>query len=194
MFTSEQINQASGIPVANIDVNWPTIYQLMVDAGHSTDLEQVGMIATICVETNIWENHKNCGFCPINELGGYNYFEEHYGYQTECGKNLGNTSNGDGAKYHGRGFIQTTGKDNYNRLGIYLGINLLVDPDQLLLIDNASKAAIKFFNDTKHNGQNIWYYCVNTDLERIRRMVNGGVNGLETFEKVANNLIAMIGK
>jgi predicted chitinase len=42
---------------------------------------------------------------------------------------LGNTSPGDGYKYRGRGFIQLTGKDAYQKVGQIIGIDLVNNPD-----------------------------------------------------------------
>jgi hypothetical protein len=42
---------------------------------------------------------------------------------------LGNTSPGDGYKYRGRGFIQLTGKDAYQKVGKLIGIDLVNNPD-----------------------------------------------------------------
>ena len=42
---------------------------------------------------------------------------------------LGNTSPGDGYKYRGRGFIQLTGKDAYQKVGSIIGIDLVNNPD-----------------------------------------------------------------
>jgi putative chitinase len=62
-------------------------------------------------------------FEPIDELGGFAYFERRYGYNTAVGKRLGNDAPGEGAKYHGRGDVQITGETNYERLEIDLRKN-----------------------------------------------------------------------
>ena len=45
---------------------------------------------------------------------------------------IGNNATGDGALYKGRGFIQITGKSNYQDMGNKLHIDLAKDPDQAL--------------------------------------------------------------
>ena len=52
-------------------------------------------------------------FQPIDERGGNSYFESHYGYLTRKGRELGNDQPGDGARFHGEGDVQLTGKRNY---------------------------------------------------------------------------------
>lgn len=68
---------------------------------------------------------------PIDEYGSTNYFEKRYGYQTTSGRNLGNNKPGDGSRYHGRGYVQLTGRYNYNRVGRELGLDLINHPDSV---------------------------------------------------------------
>jgi hypothetical protein len=49
---------------------------------------------------------------PIDEGGSDAYFTRMY----EGRRDLGNTEPGDGAKFHGRGFVQLTGRANYSKL------------------------------------------------------------------------------
>ena len=50
------------------------------------------------------------------------FFEYVYGNQHRLGRNMGNTTAGDGAKFIGRGLIQLTGKANYERYGRKAGL------------------------------------------------------------------------
>ena len=55
--------------------------------------------------------------------------------------NNGDEESGDGWKYHGRGLIQLTGKDNYALCGDSLMLDLLRDPDILLTPQGAALSA-----------------------------------------------------
>lgn len=71
------------------------------------------------------------------------YFEEMYGMR----KGLGNTTPGDGAKYKGRGFIQLTGKYNYEVYGQKVGVDLVSNPDLASEPKIAAKVALAYFKD-----------------------------------------------
>jgi hypothetical protein len=58
---------------------------------------------------------------------------------------MGNTSPGDGYKYRGRGFIQITGKDMYNRVGKMIGEDLVSNPDSANKPEIAAKIIPAFF-------------------------------------------------
>ena len=49
---------------------------------------------------------------PISEYGDTAYFTRMY----ENRADLGNTQPGDGAKFHGRGYVQLTGRKNYSEM------------------------------------------------------------------------------
>jgi len=86
----------------------------------------------------------------------------------------GNEESGDGWKYHGRGLIQLTGKDNYTLCGDALMLDLLRDPDILLTPQGACLSAGWFW---KKHGLN---ECAEAkQYELMTKRINGGNLGLE---------------
>lgn len=60
---------------------------------------------------------------PIHETGGASDFARYRG-------RLGNVEPGDDVKFHGRGFVQITGRENYARMSKVVGVDLVADPDR----------------------------------------------------------------
>jgi len=87
---------------------------------------------------------------------------------------LGNTSEEEASKYLGRGLIQLTGKDNYERCGSSIGVDLVGNPDLLLDPQNAALSAGWFWN--KHGLNEL------ADAQEhgiITKRINGGTLGLD---------------
>ena len=70
-----------------------------------------------------------------------------YGYQSAKGKGLGNTQEGDGAKFIGRGFIQLTGRGNYTKYGSMAGVDIVNNPELINNIEIAAKVSAAYFKD-----------------------------------------------
>jgi putative chitinase len=94
------------------------------------------MLATVWHET--WVPKENKRFLPVSEThpgprtakARDEYFESKYGCETKVGKKLGNTLPGDGSTYFGRGYVQITGKANYERISKRLGKgDFLISPN-----------------------------------------------------------------
>ncbi|MCD9186741.1 MAG: hypothetical protein LUM44_09925 [Pyrinomonadaceae bacterium] len=68
-------------------------------------------------------------------------------------EDLGNTQKGDGRKFKGRGFFQTTGRYNFGRvnkrLGKKLGIDFLAFPERLSEIEIAVESACIFWEENE---------------------------------------------
>jgi len=90
------------------------------------------------------------------------------------GSRYGNNQNGDGWKYRGRGLKQVTFKDNYSACGKVLGLNLIDDPDLLLLDKNAARSAGWFWKANNCN-----QFADAGDVNGLTKRINGGFNGLQ---------------
>lgn len=73
-------------------------------------------------------------FQTLKEYGGSSYFRKYDPqYNPRKAKELGNTQPGDGARFKGRGFVQITGRSNYEQLSKQMFEAGLVDsPDALV--------------------------------------------------------------
>ena len=67
----------------------------------------------------------------LNEIkkDPYKFGEMVYGKDTAIGQSMGNTQEGDGFKYRGRGAIQLTGKNNYKAYSKVAGQDLVTNPE-----------------------------------------------------------------
>jgi putative chitinase len=86
---------------------------------------------------------------------------------------MGNTEDGDGAKYIGRGLIQLTGKDNYKAFGEAIGEDLVANPQLVEQPRYAALSAGWFFNKRNLNA-----LADVMDVETMSKRINGGTIGM----------------
>jgi peptidoglycan L-alanyl-D-glutamate endopeptidase CwlK len=91
---------------------------------------------------------------------------------------LGNRGAPDGADFKGRGFVQVTGRNNYARYSAVAGIDLVANPDKALDSVIASKILASYMKDHETA---IRVASAEHDLDDLRRVVNGGINGIQMF-------------
>jgi len=102
----------------------------------------------------------------------------------------GDEASGEGFKFRGRGYLQTTGKSNYIQLGKFLGEDLVSNPDLVATKYPLASAAF-FFESNK-----LWSICDkgadDATVTAVTKRVNGGVIGLnhrlQEFKKFFNLL------
>ncbi|HEX8142875.1 MAG TPA: hypothetical protein VF553_09785 [Pyrinomonadaceae bacterium] len=136
-----------------------------------TDLRWAAyMLATVkheCADT----------FQPITERGARAYFNK-YEPGTPIGKNLGNTVKGDGYLYRGRGYVQITGRPNYQKMSSILGLtgedDLIVHPDHALHPDVAYRIMSYGMRNGTFTGKKLNDYINGTtcDYTNARRIIN----------------------
>lgn len=135
---------------------------------------------------------------PIKEYGSTSYFDKRYG-PPPVGKNpglaktLGNTQQGDGSRYCGRGFVQLTGRRNYTDWKQRLNVDLLNNPDLLLTL--APSIRILFEGSIKgtFTGRRLDQYFNPTtaDWKNARRIINR-LDKAELIAGYAKNFYAAI--
>ena len=167
------------LPAAPFD-NIETYLPPLLDALKEVDLADKAMVlmalATIRAETARFE--------PISEYksryntspGGHPF--DLYDYRSD----LGNEGPPDGARYKGRGFIQLTGKYNYEKYGEALGMGdkLVENPE---LANDPQVAARLLAHFLKSKERRIREAIVDGNLTTARRLVNGGRHGLDAFRE-----------
>lgn len=154
------------------ELAYDAVVAALSEQGILTDLTLIGALATCRVEVGR-------AFRPIREVAS--------GQAYEMRRDLGNTRRGDGVKYKGRGLIQLTGKANYAYYGDKLGLDLLNNPDIALDINVSAKILALYFKDRKVN-----VACDSGQWTKVRRLVNGGRNGLNEFISVVNQYLSKI--
>jgi len=139
----------------------PALPAVLPDYGIGTPLRIAHFLAQAAHETN--------GFRTLEEYGGASYFARYEGRA-----DLGNTKPGDGARFHGRGIFQLTGRANYRRYGEKLGLDLEGDPERAAEPVISLKIAACYWADRKLNAP-----ADQDDLLRVTLLINGGRNGLD---------------
>jgi putative chitinase len=117
-------------------------------------------------------------FQPIKERGGPKYFHRMYdieGERPHVARTLGNVHPGDGVKYAGRGYVQLTGRTNYEFWGRRLGLPLLDNPDLAMVPRTAAIILIEGMMRGTFTGVGLNRYLTHdkTDFVNARRTVNG---------------------
>ena len=87
---------------------------------------------------------------------------------------MGNTEDGDGALYIGRGCIQLTGKTSYTLAGDALGVDFMHSPDLVAVPKYAALTAGWFWNKRGLNKE-----ADAKDYTGMTKKINGGIIGLD---------------
>jgi peptidoglycan L-alanyl-D-glutamate endopeptidase CwlK len=130
-------------------------------------------LATIRAETE--------GFVPISE--GESRFNTSPNGKPfdlyDSRKDLGNKGPNDGETYRGRGFIQLTGRVNYEKFGPIIGVPTLAATPELANDRGVASHLLAAFIKDKEIA--IKQALLDDDLAAARKLVNGGSHGLDRF-------------
>ncbi|MFP4008241.1 MAG: DUF4231 domain-containing protein [Spirulinaceae cyanobacterium] len=174
LITPEKTAEILECPLGDCQKYLPGILEAMQKYEILDKQVLIGLLATVRVETS--------GMKPINEWGGEKYWRRYEGR-----RDLGNVNPGDGVKYHGRGYIQLTGRANYRSYGQKLGVDLENNPE--LALDPTVSALVLacYFKD-----RGVHQAAKAGDWRRVRKLVNGGYHGWDVFSKYVERAKARI--
>lgn len=114
-----------------------------------------------------------------------------YGKNSLRGPSMGNKEDGDGFKYRGRGFIQITGKNNYDAFGKIIGENLVQNPDKANDPFIAAKMAAAFI--IKGLGKKLNTFTTQQEANRAVTQTIGGA-GLNLDKGIGAEILAKVDK
>jgi putative chitinase len=173
----------AGAPLQNIRTHLPNINRALIAHGLQAPPMVLMAIATIHVESGQFKPVPE-GISQFNTVlpGGPPFAK--YDHRND----LGNQGPDDGQKFRGRGFVQLTGRANYQTYGKLLtpAFRLEEAPERAL---ESAIAADLLALYLKTNGSRIKTVLANeslapTDkLAALRRIVNGGLHGFDEFSR-----------
>lgn len=193
--TKDQFARATGINASLADKWYPHIIKTMDEFGINTPLREAHFLAQIGTESNGWRsvveslNYSVAGLLIFGDRLTAAQREKLGRKPGELalsparqadianivyGDRYGNTQPGDGWKYRGRGLKQITFKANYDTCGKALGLDLVNNPDLLLLDQNAARSAGWFWSANNCNS-----FADKDDIVGLTKRINGGINGLD---------------
>jgi len=141
----------------------PILDKAMQEFGINTPQRQAAFLAQVA--------HESGELRYLQELAS----GDAYNPQTnpKLAANLGNTKDGDGPLYKGRGPLQLTGRDNYRRAGEALNVDLVAHPESVADPEVGFRTSAWFW---KQNGLNELADGIKTDADfhRISKAINRG--------------------
>jgi putative chitinase len=162
-------------PRANIEANLPVVLDALIEPELTDRCMVLMALATIRAEAEC--------FKPVSErVSRFNTSPGGHAFDLyDHRRDLGNQGQPDGSTYRGRGFVQLTGRRNYEIHGAAIGLGdaLLKSPD---LANDPVIAARLLASFLKSREVAIKEALLDGDLRAARRLVNGGAHGLEQFK------------
>ncbi|BDU72379.1 glycoside hydrolase family 19 protein [Mesoterricola silvestris] len=171
--SATQIVSALKAPQAAVEAHWPLIVAALREFGIDTHLVRVAAAATIQVECPSW--------VPCREIHAKQERQPDLWRAQERYWPSG---------FYGRGFIQTTWQENYEKTGAALKVDLLADPDLLLDPTIAARALAHFMSQ-----HGICEAANARQWIRVRARINGinrqtGLpNGIKPFSAAVDALM-----
>ncbi|MFT5683317.1 MAG: putative chitinase [Myxococcota bacterium] len=150
---------APTISDANATSWLPFLNASMWEASINSDARKAAYIAQLA--------HESDGFQTLEEYAS--------GAGYEGREDLGNTEEGDGKRFKGRGPIQITGRYNYGTYGEQLGVDLVNNPELAATPEVGFRIAAAYWANNDLND-----YADSGEFNTITSRINGGQNGADS--------------
>lgn len=180
VITGEMLRVAApNLPLERANVIAPLLARAAAEYGIKERLSVLAWIANLA--------HESMGFTRLEEVWGPTAAQLRY-ERMNVGT-LGNNQPGDGYRFRGRGWVQLTGRYNYNLHGKLIGVNLIAEPDKAAQPDVASRLAALFWKRKGCDG-----VAAIGNFKRAVYLLNGGYNGLADRQWRYERLLAVWGE
>lgn len=199
MITKEKILLATKCDKKNLDVHYDSLIETLDKYKINTKERISAFLANVIHETGgLKQFEENLKYSAKGLLGTFpkrvteedakklEYKPEQIANHVYGGRN-GNNTSGDGWKFRGRGFFQVTFKNNYEKIGKILDIDLIKNPDLLIKPPYASLSAGIFWEQNKLNT-----FVDENDFIGLVKKINGGTNGLDHRLKLYEDLLKVM--
>lgn len=197
----QTVLKKGGVNPININIYAPILYKYFTQEKF-TDEDCYRFLANACNETGCFSKNRESLYYTTERLkntfksafvtGGYNYvnylkneqklanlvYDSRKGFSNS--KNLGNNQDGDGYKFRGAGFFQTTGRAQFELLKKATGMDVVNHPELLEFPENAVKSAVEYWKYNKLG--------LKPSLKEVRRSIGGSLFGLEEVTEYYNKL------
>jgi len=131
------------------------------------------------------ENGKNVPTAVANAIAGKPELIANLVYSGRMGN--GPAESGQGWAYRGRGLKQLTGKYNYEKCGLGLGVDLVSNPDLLLEPMYAARSAGWFWK-----ANSLSTFADKGDMEGMTKKINGGLIGIDDRKARYAKVLALL--
>ena len=133
--------------------------------------------------------HETLNFKRLSEFGNKLHFKKYEKkYSPKKAQLLGNIHPGDGIRFKGRGYIQLTGRYNYERAAKSLDIPLDQHPELLEQPEIAAKVAVWYWKHRVAPKVDDFH-----DVHAVTRAINPGMKGLQDRAEKFKKFVAALG-
>ncbi len=172
----ETFRKAAGLSAAKAQDWYPHVRAACLEFNITAPVRLAAFLAQV--------GHESAGFQYTREIWGPTRAQKRY----EGREDLGNTKPGDGSRFRGRGLIQITGRANYQKASVALGIDAVANPQLLEEPAMAARSAAWWW--AAHGCNEI---ADNGTLRQLTIRINGGTNGLDDRKERWERAKAVLG-